>query len=127
MNEVVFVDTNVIVWISVNKEKRLSRSAVNLIKKSHLAYSPMVFLELSYLYEIGRITRHAEEVIDILDKSLSISEMQSNFADVCKTACSIGWTRDIFDRMIVADAALHKAKLVTADEKILKHYKRAVW
>jgi len=37
------------------------------------------------------------------------------------------WTRDPFDRLIVAHAAANDARLLTKDEKIRRHYKRAVW
>ncbi len=38
-----------------------------------------------------------------------------------------GWTRDPFDRLIVANAKAANASLVTKDERILKNYSRAVW
>ena len=37
------------------------------------------------------------------------------------------WIRDPFDRLIVAHAAANDAPLITRDEKIRRHYKRAVW
>ena len=37
------------------------------------------------------------------------------------------WTRDPFDRMIVAQAALREAPLLTKDRVLHEHYDRAVW
>ena len=37
------------------------------------------------------------------------------------------WVRDPFDRLIVAQAIANEAPLVTKDEKIRRHYRRAVW
>jgi len=39
----------------------------------------------------------------------------------------LSWTRDAFDRLIVAQAALDRAALVTRDRLILKHYPKALW
>ncbi len=37
------------------------------------------------------------------------------------------WTRDPFDRWIVATAKLHRSPLITKDEKIQHHYADAIW
>ena len=37
------------------------------------------------------------------------------------------WTPDPFDRLIVAQARLLDASLITKDELIHKHYKKAIW
>jgi PIN domain nuclease of toxin-antitoxin system len=37
------------------------------------------------------------------------------------------WTRDPFDRIIVSQAALRNAPLVTRDQVIRDHYSQAVW
>ncbi|MBI2375021.1 MAG: hypothetical protein HYV07_13575 [Deltaproteobacteria bacterium] len=34
---------------------------------------------------------------------------------------------EVFDRFIVAEAALEKAQLLTKNKEIRKHYARAVW
>jgi PIN domain nuclease of toxin-antitoxin system len=50
------------------------------------------------------------------------------FSSIITTAAGEKWTRDPFDRMIVAHAKANGfAALVSADELIRKHYPRAVW
>jgi len=39
----------------------------------------------------------------------------------------ITWTRDPFDRIITATAAMHNAMLLTKDEQIRQEYDRALW
>jgi PIN domain nuclease of toxin-antitoxin system len=39
----------------------------------------------------------------------------------------VQWTRDPFDRLIVAQALLHDAPLITKDEHIRRHYAGALW
>ncbi|CAC9532590.1 hypothetical protein BHECKSOX_1240 [Bathymodiolus heckerae thiotrophic gill symbiont] len=43
------------------------------------------------------------------------------------SAIKVDWTRDVFDRLIVAQAMADKAELITKDGNILKHYNKAVW
>ena len=47
--------------------------------------------------------------------------------DVVAKAMDLHWTRDPFDRLLVATAVLHKAPFVTRDQKILEHFDGAVW
>ncbi len=42
-------------------------------------------------------------------------------------ALQIGWTGDVFDRIIEAQAMVRNSKLVSADEVILEKYSEAVW
>jgi PIN domain nuclease of toxin-antitoxin system len=44
-----------------------------------------------------------------------------------KTAETIQWTRDPFDRIIVAQATLKHSPLITKDETLRKHYKHCIW
>ena len=50
------------------------------------------------------------------------------FTVVSQAALAEGWTRDPFDRMIVAQAKANGfAWLVSSDGQIVKHYPRTVW
>lgn len=48
-------------------------------------------------------------------------------AAVIEAAMGHGWTRDPFDRMIVAQAQAAGASLATADRKILGAWDGALW
>ncbi len=51
-----------------------------------------------------------------------------SFEVVATAALDEDWTRDPFDRLIVAHAkASGLAPLITSDEKIRLHYPRAIW
>lgn len=123
----VFIDTHIAIWLATDDKKKISVDTIAVIEASELFISPMVVLELQYLYEIKRIPLSPEDMLKEFKKNLKLEISQSSFSEVCANACKIGWTRDSFDRLIVAEADLYKAKLVTADEKILQNYKRAVW
>ena len=48
-------------------------------------------------------------------------------ADVVRRAQAFDWTRDPFDRLLVATALLHEAPFVSRDRTITEHYPAAIW
>jgi PIN domain nuclease of toxin-antitoxin system len=92
-----------------------------------LFVSPVVELELQLLYEIGRILKGPEPVLHALAREVGLQVTTTVYRSVATAACTLGWTRDPFDRLIVADAILAGAKLVTKERLIRKHCPTAVW
>jgi PIN domain nuclease of toxin-antitoxin system len=86
----------------------------------------MVLLEIEYLREIGRIRASREQLLTRLERSLSLNVCDLPFRDVALQAATEAWTRDPFDRMIVAQARLAKAVLITRDTHILSNYPKAM-
>ena len=127
-----YLDTHVVIWLYQKDEQRISRLARELIESSDLLVSPMVLLELEYLFETGRTSAPAAEVYDYLHHTIQIGVCSKPFAAVARKSIgmkSIGmkWTRDPFDRLITAQAALDESPLLTKDDTIRAHYPEAVW
>lgn len=123
----IFLDTHVAAWLFAGDLKLLSPKGRERLAKDDLWISPMVGLELQFLYEIGRTTRPASEVLRFLQKRLAVAVCHVPFSQVAAAACLLEWTRDPFDRLIVAHAKLHDAPLLTKDRSILEHYPAAIW
>jgi PIN domain nuclease of toxin-antitoxin system len=87
----------------------------------------MITLELQYLYEIGKERDTPDKVMSGVRSLTELHQSTSRFDEVIERAMSLTWTRDPFDRLIVAEAMCNDASLVTADENIRKHYMQAVW
>ncbi len=87
----------------------------------------MVVLELTYLYEVNRIQDPASTIIKELEDTIGISISAPNFNLLINKAIQIEWTRDPFDRLITAEAAMNDTFLVSADKIIRKHYSKTVW
>jgi PIN domain nuclease of toxin-antitoxin system len=49
------------------------------------------------------------------------------FESVIEAAEAIRWTHDPFDRIIVAQATLEHAPLITKDIELRKYYKPCIW
>ena len=87
----------------------------------------MVLLELEYLFETGRTSARAAEVYDYLHHTIQIGVCSKPFAAVARKSIGMQWTRDPFDRLITAQAALDESPLLTKDDTIRAHYPEAVW
>jgi PIN domain nuclease of toxin-antitoxin system len=98
-----------------------------LIESAALQVSPAVLLELQFLYELGRITAPATEVLRGLQQALDLHVATEPFDRVVFAACAESWTRDPFDRLIVAHARLLNATLLTKDRRIASAYGDTGW
>lgn len=127
MEKLVYCDTHVIVGLYDNKLSLFGRHAVRLLDHSQLLISPIVMLELEYLYEIGKIKPDAQKIYNKLEESIGLKICTRDFTKVVLESLKQSWTRDPFDRLIVAQAAVTKSPLITKDEFIHKHYAHAVW
>jgi len=125
---VAYLDTHVLAWLYAGEQARLSiRAAAAVREARELRISPMVRLELQHLYEIGRVGTPPAPLLDELGARLGVRTCEASFAAVAHAAERQQWTRDPFDRLIVAQAALREAPLVTRDDTIRAHYTHAIW
>lgn len=122
-----FLDTHVVVWLYQRDKHRFSELALQILDGSQLCISSMVSLELEYLFEIGRITEKNQKIISYLKRSIGLKIDDCTFHDLVEVAIENTWTRDPFDRIITAHAALHNAILLTKDATIREHYPHARW
>jgi|TARA_B100001971_G_C18188258_1_gene536980 PIN domain nuclease of toxin-antitoxin system len=124
---VIFLDTHVVVWLYAGLVEKLSAKAAAEIEANEICLSQIVRLELQYLYEIGRVKRQAPAVLNDLERRLGVKLLQSISDEVIEIALRLNWTRDPFDRLIVAEAHKEKAILISKDSTILGNYGKAVW
>ncbi len=92
-----------------------------------------IYRLLDQVAETGRplvIHRHGHEL-----KIVPVSS-GAKLDRLVKRDCIVGdpellvhhdWTRDLYDRMIVAHAAVRNLPLLTKDDTILAHYRKAFW
>lgn len=126
--EVVYLDTCVIIWMFGGELHKLSKAAMERIQRTEeILVSPAVLLELQFLHEIKRARSSATKVIEQLSNEIGLTICQLPFAAVAEHALTQSWTRDPFDRLIVAHARANNAALLTKDEQIRKHYRGAIW
>ncbi len=107
---------------------RMGRDAARIIQRADLLISPMVLVELEYLHEIGRVSLSGKDILRKLEDELGVRVCDLSFADVARAALDEKWTRDAFDRIIVAQAKVNGlAPLISSDGEIAENYPRTVW
>lgn len=125
---VAYLDTHVVVRLCENNLARLSERALGAVNDHDLLISPVVLIELNFLLQIKQIVRAPLDLAKQLRMQLGAQICNHSFADLAETALFETWTRDPFDLLIVAHAKSNNfAALITEDEKIRRHYPKALW
>lgn len=128
METLTYLDTHVAAWLYAGRIDLLTPRAVGVIEgEAELAISPAVVLELEYLREVGRLAAGGNVVAQSLSAQIGVFVHDVSFASVVESALDLDWTRDPFDRMIVAQATVTKSALLTKDRSIRRHYRDAIW
>jgi len=125
---IAYLDTHIVLWLAAGKANRIEPKARRLIDTADLLLPAMAFLELEYLHELGKTKFPARDLLQKIAHEVNLRLCDLPFSTVASAALDEEWTRDPFDRLIVANAKANGfAWLISADETIRKHYPRAVW
>jgi PIN domain nuclease of toxin-antitoxin system len=127
MAALIYLDTHVVAWLFAGRLDLVPAGARRLLESSAVLISPVVELELEYLFELERTVKPGREVVETLSREIGLGICDLPFPDVIEAALEQRWTRDPFDRILVGQAALRQAPLLTKDDEIRRHYGRATW
>ncbi|HBH31295.1 MAG TPA: transposase [Desulfofustis sp.] len=122
----IYIDTHIAVWLCAGVVGKLSDKAKDLLNSHEIRISPIVRLELQYLYEIKRVTLPANDIVADLSHSIGLKVCDKDFNAVLHRAIALTWIRDPFDRIIVAHALLNEDYLVTMDQTMLDNYTKSI-
>jgi PIN domain nuclease of toxin-antitoxin system len=112
----ILLDTNALLW--VHRGHRRARRLGPLVGR--LYASPASLLEIQLLVEVGRIRlRPGAGVADVVtdDRWMMDDPPSASWFD---RALEIGWTRDPFDRLLVAHARLRGWRVATGDGDLIE-------
>ena len=113
----ILLDTNAIIWLLRGD----SRAATLTARSTRLYASPASVLELQFLSESGRLrVRGGGSVAQLVHDERWVLDDPSSAA-LFEKAIAVGWTRDPFDRLLVAHARLRKWRLATGDGALIAH------
>jgi PIN domain nuclease of toxin-antitoxin system len=113
---VTLLDTNALIWL-LRKHPR----ARALARFPRLYVSPASLLEVQMLIESGRARAVAGRTTSDLAHDPRWLHDEPPSGDWFHAAMDVGWTRDPFDRLIVAHARVRGWKLATGDEALMTH------
>ena len=123
----IHLDTHVALWLHDRRGGNLSEAARGLLQRERVKLSPMALFEYAILLEKGRFTDPADALMADLREHTGLTLSDTAFEIIVGRARGFAWTRDPFDRLIVANAMADGARLVTADQLILANFAGAVW
>jgi PIN domain nuclease of toxin-antitoxin system len=123
----ILLDTHVVGWLYEGFDRRIPANVQRLIEEEEPFVPAIVELELTYLYEVGRVTEPAQAPLEALRKRIGLQIADASSAALAKCATGLSWTRDPFDRLIAAQAILADVPLVTADRTVLDNLPLATW
>lgn len=110
----ILLDTNALIWI----ESRHRRARPLLRQSGRFYVSPASLLELQIAYESKSLRLRGVTPRWVLDDDRWVVDEPPS-VEWFLAAGEVGWTRDPFDRLLVAHALLRRWQLATADAQIL--------
>jgi PIN domain nuclease of toxin-antitoxin system len=113
---VILLDTNALIWLE--QGHRRMRALTGGAKRLYI--SPANLLELQFLLEAGRIRLRGTTVADLAASERWLLDDPPAAAWFSK-AFDVGWTRDPFDRLLVAHARLRGWRLASGDVVLREH------
>jgi PIN domain nuclease of toxin-antitoxin system len=108
----ILLDTDALIWLDAGHR----RARPLLAQAAPLRVSPASLLELQFLEESGRLRVAIDDLV--ADDRWRVDDPPS--LQWMLRAAEERWTRDPFDRLIVAHARLRGWRLATADDAILE-------
>lgn len=127
MRNKLFLDTHSIIWLAEGKPEMFTANGIKLLNEFDLYISPMVRLELHFLYDRNRFFEQPEKTLSVLAEKINLRIDSLDFSKVIGQATQIKWTRDVFDLFIAAQCQFHNATLLTKNRIILANFSSACW
>jgi PIN domain nuclease of toxin-antitoxin system len=118
------IDTHFLLWIAVD-DPRLD--AFPWLKDyAPWGVSPVSFLEVAFLHEIGKLQVDMEAFQSAVgaDDRFRIDEVP--LLNLISRALPLSWTRDPFDRLLSAHSTARRTPLCTMDRMIRRHHRYLV-
>ncbi len=94
MAAVILLDTHVLVWLHGGRRDRIPPAVQRRLNDEPLGVSPLVGLELAYLYEVGKVRSPSRAVLEELGPALGLVVADMPVAVVCEASLGLTWARD---------------------------------
>jgi PIN domain nuclease of toxin-antitoxin system len=112
----VLLDTHFLIWLVLGSRRLAEFPWIDRYRP--WGVSPVSFLEIQFLAEIGRLSiRNPEFMMAVMDDaSFTVDDIP--LVTVVRHALRVDWTRDPFDRLVVAHSSARRVALCTLDRRI---------
>jgi len=124
LNPRFLADTHIVIrWLT--EAKRLSREQIRVLKEAErraepVAVSAISLLEIAALAGTRRLEPSAGTILGVLEADPMFQVLPVTYEIALEVAALGPALKDPFDRAIVSTARVHRARLITSDQRILE-------
>jgi PIN domain nuclease of toxin-antitoxin system len=115
------LDTHFLIWLILGSRRLAEFPWVE--RHRPWGISPVSFLEIQFLAEIGRLSVRNPEFTKTVMEDPRFTVDDVPLATVVRHGLGLTWTRDPFDRMLVAHSLARRVALCTTDRDIRRHHR----
>ena len=115
------LDTHFLIWLVLGS-RRVARFPW-LDRYRPWGVSPVSFLEIQFLAEIGRLSVRNPEFMEAVMRDGQFTVDDVPLVSLIRHATALDWTRDPFDRLLAAHSAARRVSLCTLDRGIRQHHR----
>jgi PIN domain nuclease of toxin-antitoxin system len=115
------LDTHFLIWLLLGS-KRLAKFPW-LDRHRPWGVSPVSFLEIQFLAEVGRLSVRNPEFTNAVMEDTRFTVDDIPLATIVRHALPLDWTRDPFDRLLVAHSSARRVAFCTTDRDIRSHHR----
>lgn len=117
------LDTHFLIWLVLESKRIAQFPWIN--RYQPWGVSPVSFLEIQFLAEIGRLTVRNPEFTNAVMSDTRFVVDDIPLTTLVRHALRLEWTRDPFDRLLVAHSSARRVVFCTTDRGI-RHRHRLV-
>jgi PIN domain nuclease of toxin-antitoxin system len=114
------LDTHFLLWLVVDAP-RLAEFPW-LERYATWGVSPVSFLEVKYLGEVGKLDVEMDAFVEAVRKDPRFLVDDAPLLNLMLQALPLNWARDPFDRLLAAHSAARRKPLCTVDRIIREHH-----
>ena len=115
------LDTHFLIWLVLGS-KRIAEFPW-LDRYRPWGVSPVSFLEIQFLAEIGRLAVRNPEFTNAVMSDGRFAVDDIPLTGLVRYALQLDWTRDPFDRLLVAHSSARRIAFCTTDRGIVSHHR----
>jgi PIN domain nuclease of toxin-antitoxin system len=115
------LDTHFLIWLTLGSKRLAEFPWIERYRP--WGVSPISFLEIQFLAEIGRVTVRRPEFVDAVMSDGRFAVDDVPFVSLIRTSLALEWTRDPFDRLLAAHSLARRVPLCTLDRGLRRHHR----
>jgi PIN domain nuclease of toxin-antitoxin system len=118
------LDTHFLIWLVLGSDRLAEFPWLDRYRP--WGVSPVSFLEIQFLAEIGRLSVSNPEFTSAVmdDPRFSVDDIA--LVALVRHGLKLGWTRDPFDRLLAAHSLARRVPLCSLDRRVRSHHRLVV-